>query len=427
MKIVDYSELSRYHRNLSEVEPKFFESTEKIVHDVHKNGDKAVIKYTARFDGIDPGSYNLIVTEQEIEVANHIVEQKYQDVYQYFLDASKNIRSFHEHQLQQSWEFEKNGALLGQKIAPISKVGVYVPGGLAPLPSSVLMNLIPATIAGCEDITLATPPQKDGSIHPLLLTLAHDLGASRILKAGGAQAIAAMAYGTESVPPVYKITGPGNIYVALAKRMVMGTVGIDSFAGPSEVAILCDDSVDPEWIAYDLCAQAEHSLGTAVFLITTSREYLDEVFSSLETILPTLERRNIIEDCLSRDSFATVVKDMKQGFEIINRIAPEHLQVISQLDTAQVLDSIEHAGAIFIGSHTPVACGDYYAGPNHVLPTNGTATFSSPLGVYDFMTRTSYMELSPAYIGKFGDNIATMARFEGLEAHARSVQVRKED
>ncbi len=425
MKVVRPEDLRKYRRSLSTVDPKYFQTVEKIVEDVKTRGDAAVLEHTRRLDHVEAADFSLFVSEAEFAAAQQSVIKDYNDIYSYFLHAAQNIKNFHIKQLQQSWEFEQDGCVFGQKISPISRTGLYVPGGLGFYPSSLVMNLIPAVVAGVQDITLASPPDPQGQLHPLLLTLARELGATRVLKAGGAQAIAALAYGTETIPKVYKITGPGNIYVALAKRMVIGAVGIDSIAGPSEVAILSDGQVSPDWLAMDLCAQAEHSEGTAVFLISSRQGEIEEVQKALEVLLPTLPRADLIRKCLEEDSFGVTVKDLDDGFDIINRIAPEHLEVMVDLPRAEILDRVENAGAIFLGKWSPVPLGDYYAGPNHVLPTNGTAVYSSPLGVYDFIKRSSYMELDQAYIRKNVTEISTMARFESLEAHARSVELRK--
>ena len=322
--------------------------------------------------------------------------------------------------------FTRDGNLFGQLILPVEKVGVYVPGWKAFYPSSVLMNIIPAKVAGVDEVVICTPPNIHGKANPLVLTLARELGASKVYKLGGAQAIAALAYGTESVAPVSKITGPGNIYVATAKRLVSGFVGIDSIAGPSEVVLLADQSADPELVAIDLCAQAEHDESTAVFLISPSRSFIDQVNMILDRLVPTLERRHFIEPALNLNSFAVAVDDIEQAFDIVNRIAPEHLEVMLDMDSSELFTRIRNAGAIFIGNYSPVATGDYYCGPNHILPTNGTSVFSSPLGVYDFIKRSSFLSISESYFREKGPEIEAMARFEGLEAHALSVRKRLE-
>lgn len=425
MKIVKPTDLQDFRRTLSQVDPVYFDRVSAIVEAVRAQGDQAVLRYTRELDQVRDPDFSLWVTEQEYDQAAEQVKTGYQDVYEHFLSAAENIREFHRHQIQQSWEYSREGAVFGQKISPIQKAGVYVPGGLGFYPSSLIMNLVPAVVAGVPDITLASPPDEQGRIHPLLLTLARELGAARVLKAGGAQAVAALAYGTETVDRVYKITGPGNIYVALAKRLVMGVVGIDSIAGPSEVAILSDGSVPPEWVAMDLCAQAEHSLGTAVFLISLKAGEIEKVLQALEQMLPTLPRAELIRQCLSEDSFAVTVSDSNEAFDIINRIAPEHLEILAPLPRETVLSRVSHSGAVFLGGLCPVPLGDYFAGPNHVLPTNGTAVYSSPLGVYDFIHRTSYLEVNQTYIDRHSDTVAAMARFEDLEAHARSLEMRR--
>ena len=426
MKIISANELSSYRRSLGEVDKKYFDRVEKIVRDIEYQGDKALREYTRKLDKVK-GDISFFVSKEEILQAEERVLSEFSDIYRYFQNAAHNIENFHRHQITESWHYHDRGNLYGQDIRPLERVGVYVPGGRAFYPSSVLMNLIPAKVAGVKDITLATPPNADGQIHPLLICLAKELGATRILKAGGAQAIAALAYGTESVHRVDKITGPGNTYVMLAKRLLMGVVGIDSIAGPSEVAILSDGKIDPRWVAYDLCAQAEHSDGTAVFLISNDEDFIKKVSDELEILIPRLERGEIIRKSIEKDSFAVIVDNIEQGFEIVNQIAPEHLEVQCDMNAGEIMKRVRNAGAVFIGNYTPVATGDYYAGPNHVLPTNGTAVFSSPLGVYDFVKRTSYLQLNHAYLESKGHQIEAMARFEGLEAHALSIKARMRD
>jgi len=416
-------EVKTYTRHEEDVSSEILATVQEILRDVARRGDEALREYTVRFDGVDASGFSLVVSEAEYEKAREEVRRHYARAWDYFVEASERIARYHERQKEKSWFYEEEGAFLGQLITPLDRVGVYVPGGRAFYPSSVLMNVIPARIAGVNEIYLATPPDKTGSVHPLLLALAEKLGVKTVFKMGGAQAIAALAYGTETVPAVHKITGPGNAYVAMAKRLVQGRVAIDSVAGPSEVAILADDVALPEWIAMDLCAQAEHSPDSVVFFLSLSRRLLEEVEQILPRVVSSLPRREIIEQSLKR-SYSVLVSSYEEGFELLNRIAPEHAEVILHWDTAEILSHIRHMGALFVGPWTPVAMGDYFAGPNHVIPTYGTAVYASPLGVYDFVKRTSVLRLSEAYMQRHGEKVMVMAELEGLHAHGLSARYR---
>jgi histidinol dehydrogenase len=425
MKRISYSELKNYKRSMSEIGQKYLDVASEIIENVRSRGDDAIIEYSIKFDNVRKPDYSIIVTEDEMDEALKITRERFGDVFRYFLNAADNIREFHERQKERGWSFGKNGCLLGQKISPIDRVGLYVPGGMAFYPSTIMMNVIPAKIAGVPELFIATPPGPDGRIKdPLAIALAAELGVTSIFKAGGAQAIAAMAYGTQSIPPVSKIMGPGNLYVAAAKLLVMRHVGIDTIAGPSEIVIFADETANPEWIAADLCAQAEHTGDNMVILISDSERVIMDTEKVLLHIIPAFKRRKFIEKSINENAFAVLVDNYEEGFDMINRLSPEHVEVDINLDRDEIIERIKNAGALFIGNWTPVAAGDYYAGPNHVIPTNGSAAFSSPLGVYDFVKRTSIMSLSGGYINENGKAIASMAEFEKLDAHALSIRIR---
>jgi histidinol dehydrogenase len=423
MKVVTPESLRMYRRSSGETDKEILTRVAEIIDEVRERGDEALMEFSREFDRVE-GDFLMEVTDEEFDDARAQVRAEHGDILRYFLNAADNIRRYHERQRESSWMFTENGNLFGQMITPVDRAGVYVPGGKAFYPSSVLMNIIPAKAAGVPEIIISTPPSRKGTANPMVLTLARELGADRVFKLGGAHAIAALAYGTQTVPQVAKITGPGNIYVATAKRLVSGVVGIDSIAGPSEVVVLADHSADPELAAIDLCAQAEHDENNAVFLISPSRNFIDQVNRSLDKIIPTLERRHIIETSLDLHSFAVAVDDLDQAFDIVNRIAPEHIEVMMDMDSTEIFTRIRNAGAIFIGNFSPVASGDYYCGPNHILPTSGAARFSSPLGVYDFMKRSSFLSISEGYLKEKGEEIEQMALFEGFDAHALSVRMR---
>ncbi len=396
---------------------------EEILAVVKEKGDAALVEFTNRYDRMDVSGFEqLIVSKQQIEDAYlRTPENKLRALEK----AAERVRLYHEYQRQDSWQYtEADGTVLGQKITAMDKVGLYVPGGKASYPSSVLMNAIPARVAGVKQIIMVVP-SPDGELSDLVLAAAKIAGVDQIFTIGGAQAIAALAYGTESVPKVDKIVGPGNIFVATAKRMVFGLVGLDMIAGPSEILILCDGKTDPDWIAMDLFSQAEHDENAQSILISDDAAFLDAVQASIDTLLPEMQRAEIIKQSLEGRGALIQVPDMDAAIELSNRIAPEHLEL--SLDNPEVVaEKIIHAGAIFMGRYTAEALGDYCAGPNHVLPTSSTARFSSPLGVYDFQKRSSLINCSAQAASELGKIAATLARGESLEAHARSAEYRIE-
>ena len=394
---------------------------DKIIAEVKNRGNQALIEYTNKFDNRSVGKISeLIICADQLESAfNKITQQQRQAL----TAAAQRIHSYHRRQRQDSWQYtETDGTVLGQKVTPLDRVGVYVPGGKASYPSSVLMNGIPAKVAGVEEITMVAPAPS-GEINPLVLAAAHIVGIDNVYTVGGAQAIAALACGTETITKVDKIVGPGNSYVIAAKRAVFGEVAIDMIAGPSEIVVICNGGVDPDWIAMDLFSQAEHDEQAQSILISTNSDFLQAVADSIKKLLPTLARRHIVRQSLANRGALIKVDDRQQVIQLINRIAPEHLQLAIH-DPESYLDDIRHAGAIFLGHHTPEALGDYCAGPSHVLPTAGTARFSSPLGVYDFQKRSSIIHCSEVGANTLGKIAAELARGESLEAHARSADYR---
>lgn len=395
-----------------------------IIARVREEGDQALLNLTRQFDRWQPCSAaNLQISAAQQEDALQTISSEQVAALKH---AAQRIRRYHENQLQSSWQFsEPDGTVLGQKITPLQRVGIYVPGGKAVYPSSVLMNALPAQVAGVEQIVMAVPTP-DGQVSPILLAAAHIAGVDCIYRLGGAQAIAALAYGTETLPKVDKIVGPGNVYVAEAKRQVYGTVGLDMLAGPSEILIICDGQTDPRWIALDLFSQAEHDEMAQSILLCPDADYLASVRASINELLPEMERRAVIEKSLSRRGALIKVPDLAAAVELANRVAPEHLE-LSVADPEALLQGVRHAGAIFMGRHTPEALGDYCAGSNHVLPTAGSARFASPLGVYDFQKRTSIIHCSPAGSRALAQTASVLARSEGLTAHARSAECRAED
>lgn len=393
----------------------------RIVGDVRLRGDEALRDYTQQFDHVDVPA--LRVTTAEIEAAVAIVSEEFGDAIRL---AATSIEEFHERQVPQSWfSVREDGVMVGQKVTPIRRVGIYVPGGRACYPSSVLMNAIPAVVAGVEEIAMVVPPSADGTVNPYTLAAAAEAGVSEIYKVGGAQAIAALAYGTASIPRVDKITGPGNAYVTAAKKLVLGEVGIDMLAGPSEVLILADETAEPSFIAIDLMAQAEHDPNASAFLVTTDPTLPDEVEEALEVLLEDAPRADVIRRSLQDNGRIFVVPDVRSALDIANLIAPEHLEVL-MADPLELLGSIRNAGAIFLGPWTPESVGDYVAGPNHVLPTGGTARFSSPLSVDDFMKKSSVISYSREALEADGPTVMTIASAEGLSAHADAVALRLE-
>ena len=391
-----------------------------IIKEVRHNGDQALISYTEEFDGVSLGS--LRVAEEEFAEARSLVSSEFIEALQ---KAAERIRAFHENQVEKSWfTNEDEGILLGQKVTPLESVGVYVPGGKAAYPSTVLMNVVPAKLAGVPNIAITTPPQADGKVNPYVLVAAAEAGVSVVYKVGGAQAVAALAYGTESIHKVAKIVGPGNAYVACAKKWVYGEVAIDMIAGPSEICVVADETAVPSYVAADLLSQAEHDERATAICITTSEKFATELQDEVTKQTETADRKEIIETSLQDHGRIIVVDSLAEAFELVNELAPEHLQLMIENPLEQV-QYIQNAGAIFLGNYSPEALGDYLAGPNHTLPTSGTATFSSPLGVYDFVKKTSIIHYSEQALQDVAEHIITIANAEGLTAHAQSIQKRK--
>ncbi len=390
-----------------------------VIANVRKNGDKALKEYTKKFDKADLGS--LEVTDEEIENAFAEVDDKFIEIIK---KAKENIYNFHKHQVRNSFVISENdGIVLGQKVLPLRRVGLYVPGGTASYPSSVLMNCIPAKIAGVEEIVMTTPPRSDGTVNPVILAAAKIAGVGRIYKVGGSQAIAALAYGTESIEAVDKIVGPGNAFVAEAKKQVYGLVDIDMIAGPSEILIIADGTCDPEFVAADLLSQAEHDKLASAVLITDSKELACTVSEQLEVQLSVLPREEIARASIDNNGKIIITQSIAKAVEIANMIAPEHLEICVD-NPFDYLDKVKNAGSVFLGKNCPEALGDYFAGPNHTLPTNGTARFSSPLSVDDFVKKTAFTYYTLDALSKVSEDIAYFAEKEGLSAHARSAVVR---
>jgi len=392
-----------------------------ILAKVRKRGDEAVLAFTNRFDQRDLNDFaDTVLGQAEIDAAASRVDDT---VMQAIKDAAARIRSYHEHQVQNSWQYEEaDGTVLGQKVTPLDRVGLYVPGGKAAYPSSVLMSAVTAKVAGVKEVVMVSPAPK-GQMSDAVLAAAKVAGVDKVITIGGAQAVAALAYGTETVPQVDKIIGPGNIYVATAKREVFGVVDIDMIAGPSEILVVSDGSANPDWVAMDLFSQAEHDELAQAILISDDAIFLDQVEASMSRLLPTLERREVAKVSLENRGALIKVADMAEAIDLVNRIAPEHLE-LSIENPESYLDDIRHAGAIFMGRYSSEALGDYCAGPNHVLPTSGTARFSSPLGVYDFVKRSSIIHVSEQGANTLGKIASTLARAEHLEAHALSAEYR---
>ena len=412
--------------NMLKRSPDSYPREEAIVADIIKNvrerGDEAVFEYTKNFDKAEICAGNFIVTPEEEAEAYEKVDK---DLIEIIKRAIARIRAFHEHEKQESWFTTENGMVLGQRVTPLQRAGVYVPGGKAAYPSSVLMNVIPAQVAGVPEIVMCTPPGKDGKITPTTLVAAKEAGVGTIYKVGGAQAIAAMAYGTESLKKVDKITGPGNIFVALAKKAVYGHVSIDSVAGPSEVTVLADDSANAHFVAADLLSQAEHDELASCILVTTSRKLAEDVSREVDEYLKVLSRSAIIKKSLDNFGRILVAKSMDDAITAVNEIAPEHLEIVTR-DPFLLMTRIKNAGAIFIGEHSSEPLGDYFAGPNHVLPTNGTAKFFSALSVDDFIKKTSIIYSSQEALAALHEDVENFAKAEGLTAHANSIHVRFE-
>ena len=391
--------------------------------DVRARGDEALFEYTKKFDGAELSADNIRVTQAEIQEALSQVDPNLLAVMK---KSMKNIREYHEKQKQYSWfDSKPNGTILGQKVTALSSVGVYVPGGKAAYPSSVLMNIIPAEVAGVEKIVMVTPPGKDGKVNPVTLIAAHLAGATEVYKVGGAQAIAALAFGTKSIPRVNKIVGPGNIFVALAKKAVYGHVSIDSIAGPSEILVLADETANPRYVAADLLSQAEHDELASAILVTTSMELAEKVSAEADAFVQNLSRKAILEKSLENYGYILVADSMEDAIETANAIASEHLEIVTK-NPFEVMTKIQNAGAIFMGEYSSEPLGDYFACPNHVLPTNGTAKFFSPLGVDDFIKKSSIIYYSREALEAVHTDIESFAEAEHLTAHANSIRVRFE-
>lgn len=423
----DTNEEKQFYRKLTErnfkENDKLNSTVKQILDNVRIKGDEALIEYTRKFDGIDDKNYKLKVNSNEIDDAYKLVDQ---EIIEIIKRAKKNIEKYHHKQVENSWmTTEQNGVLLGQLYKPLNVVGVYVPGGTAPLISSVLMNVIPAKIAGVKKIIMVTPPQKDGKVNPAILVAAREAGVDEIYAVGGAQAIAALAFGTQTIPKTDKIVGPGNIYVATAKKMVYGICDIDMFAGPSEITIIADDTANPAFVAADLLSQAEHDPMAASILLTTSEKLAVQVRSEIEKQCRYLERKETIIKSLEDYGAAIIADSIEKTVEMVNLIAPEHLELVVKEPFA-LLGSIKNAGAIFIGPYSSEPVGDYYAGPSHVLPTGGTSRFFSPLGVDDFVKKTSIISYTQSALYEVKNDIIGFAEAEGLTAHANAIKVRFE-
>lgn len=402
---------------------KFEAAVNDILLNVRTNKDEALFKYTKDFDKADINASNIVVTKEEIEEAYTKVDPALVDVIRKSL---KNIKKYHEKQKQYSWfDSKPDGTILGQKVTPLARAGVYVPGGKAAYPSSVLMNVVPAKVAGVEQIIMCTPPDHEGKVYPTTLVAANEAGVDVVYKAGGAQAIAAMAYGTESIPKVDKICGPGNIYVALAKKAVFGYVSIDSVAGPSEILVIADETANPRYVAADLLSQAEHDEMASAILITTSSELANKVSAEIDGFLKELSRSEIISKSLDNYGYILLVDDINEAVSVANDIASEHLEIVTK-DPFNVMTKIKNAGAIFLGEYSSEPLGDYFAGPNHVLPTNGTAKFFSALSVDDFIKKSSIISYSREALEAIHNDIENFASAEHLTAHANSIKVRFE-
>ena len=413
--------------NLLKRSPNSYGEYESAVNDilskVKTEGDKALFQYTKDFDKADINSSNVVVTQEEIDEAYNLVDK---DLLNVIRKALVNIRSFHEKQKQYSWfDSKPDGTMLGQKVTALSRVGVYVPGGKAAYPSNALMDVIPAKVAGVEEIIMCTPPGKDGKVYPTTLVAAKEAGVDVIYKVGGAQAVGAMAYGTESIPKVDKIVGPGNIYVALAKKAVFGYVSIDSVAGPSEIMVLADETANPRFVAADLLSQAEHDEMASAILVTTSEELAGQVSKEVDGFVAVLSRKDIIQKSLDTYGYILIASSMEEAIDVVNEIASEHLEIVTK-NPFDTMTRVKNAGAIFLGEYSSEPLGDYFAGPNHVLPTNGTAKFFSPLSVDDFIKKSSIISYSKEALDSIHNDIENFANAEHLTAHANSIHVRFE-
>ncbi len=396
-------------------------TVQDIITQIRAKGDRALLDYTHKFDRLElANAQQLEISQKQLQQALASIDPAQRKALE---QAHQRVEEYAEHQRLKSWQYtDEHGSLLGQRVTPLDRVGIYVPGGTAAYPSSVLMNAVPAKVAGVPEIIMVAPTP-DGKLNSTVLAAAAVAGVDRVFRIGGAQAVAALAYGTETVPAVDKIVGPGNIFVATAKRMVFGKVGIDMIAGPSEVLVICDDSANPEWIAMDLFSQAEHDVLARTTLLSTSEDMLDKVETAMNELLPTLERAEIIQQAINTFGCYVKVDSLEQAAEISNQVAPEHLE-LSVREPEKLLENIQHAGAVFMGHHTPEVFGDYCAGPNHVLPTSATARFSSPLGVYDFQKRMTILNCSDKGASQLSGIASTLAHSEGLTAHAKSAEFR---
>lgn len=430
IEVVRREEIERRARKLARIASRsvaldagLMETVARIVADVRERGDAALIDYTERFDGVRLKREGLRVAEESLR---EVAARAERSLVAALREAIKRVRAFHEHEREESWEVETAGGVrLGQRVTPLDSAGLYVPGGTASYPSSVVMNVVPAQVAGVKRIAVVTPPRTLAE-NPAVAAALLELNVTEVYAVGGAHAIAALAYGTESLPRVDKITGPGNKYVAAAKKIVFGAVGIDSIAGPSEVVIIADETARADFVAADLLAQAEHDEEASAVLVTTSETLALEVAAQVEQQTRKLSRRAVIEKSLAEFGAILVVRDLDEACELVNQFAPEHLEIITR-DDLTVAARVRHAGAIFFGAHTPEAVGDYFAGPNHVLPTGGAARFSSALGVYDFVRRTTVLRYSKEELSRTAKQIAALAQAEGLDAHARSALIRLEE
>ncbi|MCH5340908.1 MAG: histidinol dehydrogenase [Acetatifactor sp.] len=411
--------LKRSPNNYSQYEA----TVNEIIENVRTTGDRALFDYTLKFDKYNLNAENIKVTAEEIKAAYAQLDE---ELIQVIKKSAENIRTFHTKQLRNSWfDAREDGTILGMKITPIARAGVYVPGGKAAYPSSVLMNVIPAKVAGVREIIMTTPPGADGKVNPGTLVAADIAGVDTIYKVGGAQAIAAMAFGTQSIPKVDKITGPGNIFVALAKKAVYGYVSIDSIAGPSEILVLADETANPRYVAADLLSQAEHDELASAILITTSRQLAEQVSDEVDQFVDQLSRKEIMQKSLDNYGYILVAENMKDAIDAVNEIASEHLEILTA-NPFEVMTKVKNAGAIFLGEYASEPLGDYFAGPNHILPTNGTAKFFSPVNVDDFIKKTSIISYSREALEKVHKDIERFAESEGLTAHANSIKVRFE-
>ncbi|MCH5314429.1 MAG: histidinol dehydrogenase [Eubacterium sp.] len=417
----EYDLIDTLKKRASETDSSIIESVTNIINEVKSRGDEAVREFTAKFDGAVPE--NMVITNDELQGYVDMVDESFKNA---VINAKENIYKFHQRQAQQSWlTTESNGVIMGQRVRGLKRVGIYVPGGTAAYPSSVLMNAIPAKIAGVEEIIMVTPPAKNGKPNPDIMAAAAIAGVDKVYLVGGAQAVAALAYGTESIPKVDKIVGPGNIFVATAKKLLYGVVDIDMVAGPSEILIVADDTAKPSFLAADLMSQAEHDKLASSILLTTSADIASKTAEEIDRQLAYLERKDIIEESLNNFGEIIVCENLQQAIDFANELAPEHLELCIK-EPFKYIGMLDNAGSVFLGNYSPEPLGDYYAGPNHVLPTSGTARFFSPLSVDSFIKKSSFIYYTEAELSKAKDDIIKLADTEGLTAHANSIKVRFE-